>query len=109
MLGNRVYLGELHHAPYAKLDAHPALTDERTWMAAQRPVERLPVADRGRPSLLRGLLRCAGCGRLMTTSRVRVGQGSTVRYSCRSDSPPCPLRASIRDSAVEPYLEALFW
>jgi DNA invertase Pin-like site-specific DNA recombinase len=109
VLRNRTYLGELHYGRHARESAHPALIDEPTWLAAQSPVERLPGRDRRSPALLRGLLRCAGCGRLMTTTTVRVGPGRTIQYNCRTDWPPCPMRASIRDSSVEPYLEALFW
>ena len=67
------------------------------------------MRDRGEPALLRGVLRCAGCRRLLTTSTQKVGGGRTVRYDCRSDDPPCPSRVAIRDTVVEPYVEALLW
>ena len=109
VLANRVYLGELRHGEFFKAEAHPPLTDPATWVAAQRPVQHLAMRDRAEPALLRGILRCAGCRRLMTTSTTRVAQGRTVRYSCHCDAPPCPVSAAIRDTAVEPLVEALFW
>ena len=37
MVARRVYLGEAHHgADIVRRDAHPPLTDEPTWLAAQR-------------------------------------------------------------------------
>ena len=89
ILANRVYLGELRHGEFAKAGTHTALTDPATWEASQRPVQRLPMRDRAQPALLRGLLRCAGCRRLLTTSTQKGGR--------RTDR---PLRLSLRRSAL---------
>jgi DNA invertase Pin-like site-specific DNA recombinase len=109
LLRNRTYLGEIHRRPHVRTGAHPPLTDEPTWLAAQRPVERLPMRDRARPSLLRGLLRCAGCSRLMTTANVIPGPGHAARYSCATPACACAVGATVTASSVEPYIEALFW
>jgi DNA invertase Pin-like site-specific DNA recombinase len=112
LLGNRTYLGEVYHGPYVNRTAHAALVDPATWQAAQRPLEKRPAKRDVAKTLLRGLLRCSGCCRMMTSARIRPGTGRENRiYVCwwRSSVGRCSRPVYIQDSIVEPYLEALFW
>lgn len=66
LVTHRVYVGEAVHGDHVKPSAHPALVDEASWSAANRvrPAVRSDPAAGVRvheDSLLRGLLRCAGC------------------------------------------------
>ncbi|MEA2361289.1 MAG: site-specific recombinase [Thermoleophilaceae bacterium] len=108
LLRSRRYLGELQHGEFVNPEAHEALIDEATWQLAQPSQVRIP-SRRSDPSLLGGILRCAGCRRALQ-SNVRHSQTSleTRMYLCNSRG-PCPARAQITDAIVEPYLEALFW
>jgi Resolvase, N terminal domain/Recombinase/Recombinase zinc beta ribbon domain len=105
---NRKYLGEVRYGPHVKAGAHPPLTDAATWVGAQHPLQPQPPPARAEPALLRGLLRCAGCGRLMTTARQKQGCRFVV-YRCDTDLPLCAARSMVRDSVAEPHIEALFW
>src|SRR5918999_4931609 len=69
LLRNRRYLGELHHGAYVNRSAHAPLVDPATWQAAQRPLEQRPARRAAGEALLRGLLRCSGCRRIMTSYR----------------------------------------
>ncbi len=110
MLRNRVYLGEVRWGRYVNAGSHAPLTDPVTFVAAQQPRQGERSYNRVGTTLLHGLLRCAGCGRVMTTCRARPG-GTVrdIRYICKTEAPPCPAKADIRDHMVEPYVEALFW
>lgn len=65
MISRRVYLGEASHGPHVAAGAHPALIDEALWGAANRAAPSVRSTTQGprvhEDSLLRGLLRCAGC------------------------------------------------
>jgi len=108
ILSNRVYLGELRYAGHLSSHRHPAITDRATWQAAQTP--RQPQSIRpGINTLLGGLLRCAGCGRVMRSStRVEPDGQRKTHYSCGIgfvSAGKCPAPASISAAAVEPFVE----
>src|SRR5918999_163268 len=112
LLRKRTYLGEVHHGAYVNRNAHAALVDPATWQAAQHPLEKRPARPDVAETLLRGLLRCSGCSRMLTSRRIRHGTGRETRiYECwwRSRAGSCPRPVAIQDSVVEPYMEALFW
>jgi site-specific DNA recombinase len=85
MVRRRVYLGEANHGPHVKPGAHPAIVDEATWTQANRasPSVRSSVAAPRlhEESLLRGMLRCAGCQYVM--KRLPQRSGGFV-WKCRS-------------------------
>jgi DNA invertase Pin-like site-specific DNA recombinase len=112
IVANRTYLGELHSGSHVALGTHQPLTDEATWQTAQTPRE-LPAKRRGKqPTLLGGLLRCAGC-RVALHSGVaeRSGGRLCATYVChgRSAGGACPSRAYISGSLIEPHIEEAFF
>lgn len=85
MVKRRVYVGEASHGQHVKPGAHPAIVSEALWTAANRAapgVRAMATAPaRHGDSLLRGLLRCAGCRYAMK----RVPQPNRPpRWQCRS-------------------------
>jgi site-specific DNA recombinase len=109
---NRVYLGEVHHGEFINPKAHAPLVDEDTWNRAQLLPHRLPPRRGKETPLLRGILRCAGCQRLLQTCRRDVGtRHERLCYLCRAlrQAGTCPAPVQVNDSLVEPYVEALFW
>jgi DNA invertase Pin-like site-specific DNA recombinase len=76
---NRVYLGELHLKPFTpNLEAHEAIIEVDLWNAAQQAKGTRPARNPdSQPVLLAGLVRCAGCQRLMSVYR---GQRA---YKCK--------------------------
>jgi DNA invertase Pin-like site-specific DNA recombinase len=112
MLNTRVHLGEVRWGAAVKPAAHPALVDPETWTRAQASVARIPSRRGREPALLRGILRCAGCQRLLATSTKRPGTSEETRlYFCRGyfASGQCAAPAAVLDSIVEPYIEQVFW
>ncbi len=78
ILRNPIYVGERVHAGGTVEGVHEGIIDaelaQRTWRAIDERRTRQPEPrglalewDRN-PYMLRGLLRCAGCERVMTTS-----------------------------------------
>src|SRR5919106_1079542 len=61
------------YGPFVNRSAHAALVDPVTWQAAQRPLEKRPARPDVAETLLRGLLRCSGCSRMLTSLRIRRG------------------------------------
>jgi DNA invertase Pin-like site-specific DNA recombinase len=112
MIANPTYLGSVRSGALVNADAHPPLTDEETWTAAQS-TRRLNSARKHR-SLLAGLLTCSGCGNPMTFKIQRQKgrpEGYPV-YTCQRTSADgrCPLPVTISaanaDEAVsESFLE----
>ena len=112
LLRNRVYLGELHHGEMSNPHAHPPLTDAVTWNAAQKPRDMTSHPDRRLPTLLDGILRCAGCRMLMRSQTVTTPGGLRKRiYYCgrRFKAGECPNPAWISAAVAEPYLDAVFF
>jgi DNA invertase Pin-like site-specific DNA recombinase len=112
LLRSRRYLGELRHGEYINTEAHPPLTDAGTWRLAQHDNLRVPTKRAAEVQVLAGILRCAGCQRVMQTSNAhpRTSMESRV-YRCVDlrVAGSCPAPAQIIDSFVEPYVEAIFW
>jgi DNA invertase Pin-like site-specific DNA recombinase len=104
LLANRVYLGELRVRSYVNLTAHPALIDEdlfdRVWLAkaSRRPRSRQDVA------LLAGLVRCAGCGHIMSRATTKVPV-----YACagRHSAGACQAPASITLRLLDDHVAAI--
>ena len=85
MISRRVYLGEASHGPHVAAGAHPALVDEALWGAANRAAPSVRSTTQGprvhEDSLLRGLLRCAGCRYALKRQPQR---GSAPSWRCRT-------------------------
>jgi site-specific DNA recombinase len=103
LLANRVYLGEARYGEITNPGAHTPLTEETTWLLAQRQ----PAATSVSPTssyLLTGLVRCASCRHSMRPQRAR---GKTVgSYRCATDtaSGRCPHPSSISMNRLEDYM-----
>jgi DNA-binding response OmpR family regulator/DNA invertase Pin-like site-specific DNA recombinase len=85
MVTHRVYLGEAKHGKHVKPDAHAAIIDEVLFAAAKRIAPAVASdAPNGREhpdSLLRGLMRCAGCRYVLKRMVTRTG---APRWRCRT-------------------------
>lgn len=86
-VGNRVYLGEARSGDYVHPGAHEPLVDRATFEAAQLAHPRPPRGKKG-AALLQGVIRCAGCGRLM----VPTTRSGARAYRCRRhhEAGECP-------------------
>lgn len=97
----RISIGE--GAIYAE-GAHPAIVDERTWTLAQRKGHR-PRHDGSLASqgVLAGLLRCAGCGHVLTVTGNGPAGARFASYTCRKAraSGVCPAPASAAVAKVD--------
>lgn len=102
-LENRVYLGEIRYGSLVNAAAHPPLTDPETWQRAQRTARS--VRRGNEPFMLRGLVRCAGCRRLMGVQSYGGGRGTTPIYRCYGQE--CPEPAVIIRGRIEPYVTGL--
>lgn len=110
IIANRVYLGEARSGEFVNPDAHPAIVDRQTWEAAQ--AARGITPSTGDPSLLAGVLRCAGCRHQMKPDKMTLRDGTRARtYRCRANHAAgrCENRASVIGRQIEPFVEqALF-
>ena len=99
---NPAYVGVARQGVHVNPDAHPAIVKRSLWEAAQIDHPRPPRGKHG-TGLLVGIVRCAGCGKRMTST---VGPKGRV-YRCRRHHAggECPAPASI-GAYVEPYVTA---
>jgi DNA invertase Pin-like site-specific DNA recombinase len=92
LLANRVYLGELRVGDYVNEAAHPALVGVDEFLAAQSARVLRGPRVRDEPALLAGLVRCAGCGHVMSRGRTKAEV-----YAChgRMSAGRCPAPAAV--------------
>ncbi len=102
MIANRVYLGEARQGKYVNREAHPALVEPELWKAAQLHKPR-PPRGKADLALLSGLLRCAGCSRVM--SNTVTPKGRDYRCSRHGAGGTCSEPAIISGRIVEPIIE----
>jgi site-specific DNA recombinase len=105
MFTSQTYLGRIAIGDTIYIEgAHPALVDERTWTLAQREGKR-PKHDGSLASqgVLAGLIRCAGCGHVLTVTASGAQGARVASYTCRRvrASGVCPAPASAVVSKVD--------
>ena len=86
MTTNRAYLGVAsggHAGDAAKPDAHPAIVDEETWHTVQNRHTPRAAPDGDSGSVVRGLVRCAGC-RYMMVAQPKPGRTGTAASITRT-------------------------
>lgn len=109
IMANRVYLGEARSGMYSHIGAHEPLIDRGTWEVVQL-TRTLTSVRSDRPSLLSGLLRCAGCRHLMKPSRSNGANRQTLRYRCQCrGSRYCPQKCTISATPIESYVVDRFF
>jgi DNA invertase Pin-like site-specific DNA recombinase len=104
LIANRVYRGELRVGDYTNLHAHPALVTEDVWLAAQAPATTRRPRSKRQVALLAGLVRCCGCGHVMSRGPAKVEV-----YACHrqhSDG-PCPAPAAITARLLDEHVTAI--
>jgi DNA invertase Pin-like site-specific DNA recombinase len=103
MLRNRIYLGELKVGRYVNECAYEPLVTPEEFGAAQRSQPRPPRSERP-PALLAGIIRCAGCGHVMTRSG-----GSVTTYRCATyhSRESCPAPAHVTLALIDSHVDAI--
>jgi len=97
-LSNPVYLGKFADGDGTREGVHEAIVSEELFEAARRQIESRRTRAPGREEHeerwhLKGLIRCAGCGRAMSSHTTRHGSRIYRYYRCRSHAggrSPCP-------------------
>jgi site-specific DNA recombinase len=113
LIHNPVYLGQARGGPtIVNNDAHEPLVTRAEWDAAQggRTLLRSSGNSLSARTLLKGIIRCAGCGHtLKIAGSLDKKTGSRYpTYYCIGyyAKGHCPARATIRASTVDAYVEA---
>jgi DNA invertase Pin-like site-specific DNA recombinase len=109
LLANRVYLGEARSGNgHVNLDAHEPLTDEATFLLAQRKPDRV-ATPAAAVSVLAGLCRCATCSFSMK-GQIRKG-GALSIYRCptstvhgRCDRPVSVAMEKLDEYVIDAFL-----
>jgi site-specific DNA recombinase len=105
LLANRVYLGEARYGEIKNPDAHDPLTDETTWLLAQRKQEKPPTAiQESSQYLLSGFVRCASCRHAMRSQRARGKTVGSYRCATETASGRCPHPSSVSMNRLEGFV-----
>lgn len=106
VIGRRTYLGEAFAGDIINRTAHEPIVTPAEWEAAQTGT-RLAHGRSDGP-LLAGILRCAGCGYVMT--RAADGARGYENYRCRvrHSAGCCPEPARISIARADAYVESVF-
>ncbi len=109
----RVYRGETRHGETCNPDSHEPIVTEAQWQAANA-IPKRTVSRTSNPSLLHGLIRCAGCGYIMSPSSVpqRPLKDGTEKpnlliYTCRRihQRKKCPAPSMIVRHLADDYIQ----
>jgi site-specific DNA recombinase len=106
IIHGRVYLGEVAAGEHRNPNAHEPIVSRDLWEAAQLEHPRPPRGTFD-PALLAGIVRCAGCGYMMSPGSGRGKGGVSHRnYICkrRHASGRCPEPAMILGYLLEPIV-----
>jgi site-specific DNA recombinase len=110
IIKNRVYLGEAYRGDAVNADAHEAIVSLGEWQAANHAPVR--AAHRSKtPSLLGGIVRCAGCRYVLAPQVYGWGRTNPTRaYRCRAvhSAGACPEPANIPRDALDNYVESVW-
>jgi DNA invertase Pin-like site-specific DNA recombinase len=102
ILRNSVYMGTAHSGRYEKPGAHEAIVDPEVWHRCQSQPRR---PKRWVESLLSGRIRCACCGGMMTSLRVRGDRTTSNVYRCVAEAEDCAAPAQARGEEIDPLVE----
>ncbi len=111
LLANRVYLGEARSGSgNVRADAHDPLVDEETFLLAQRgrsggqDLRQPNRSTTAPPSILSGIVRCAGCSFAMKPQD--AGKTAPALYRCVKSSVHglCPAPSTITKAKIEAYV-----
>jgi site-specific DNA recombinase len=114
LVANAVYLGKVAHGGQLYAGEHAAIVDETTFARAQALLDdaRTGAAPGPRNSfgyLLKGLVRCAGCGSAMSPATTKKGGVLYRYYACvaakKRGRGACPVR-SVPADALERFVVA---
>lgn len=111
LLRNRAYLGELWNGEFVNRTAWAPIIDEATFLAAQRPVMKMPSPARARTSvdLLPGLARCWSC-RYSLSATARSGRDHRwYRCMVHHAGGRCPAPGRLRADVLEEEVVEVFW
>lgn len=109
VIKNRVYRGEAYRGTNVNHDAHPAIVTPGEWQAANLAPVRA-IARGEHPSLLGGIVRCAGCRYLLAPHNLANKSNKTPVYRCRTihSAGVCPAPASVSAQQLDDYIERLW-
>lgn len=105
MLKNRVYLGELREGEHVNPKAHEEIVNVELFESVQRAMTRPARRVAEGPALLASLVRCAGCGHVMT----RGGNAAVRAYTCavRHSGARCPEPAAVTLALLDAHVERI--
>lgn len=104
LLRNRVYLGELRVGQHVNPTAHEPIVTLDEFLAAQDVDSTRPARARPEPALLAGLVRCCGCGHVMSRAKTKVEV-----YVCHGHSSAgrCTDRAAVTLRRLDEHVERI--
>jgi site-specific DNA recombinase len=106
MLRNRVYLGELRDGPNVNRAAHEPILDAATFDAVQHALQGNPRPARSftGPALLASVVRCAGCGHLMSRAATKR---PVYRCAEHHSGRRCPAPAAVTLKLLDEHVERI--
>jgi site-specific DNA recombinase len=109
IIGSDAYLGVSRQGDrVVNTDAHEALVTRTEWEAAQSV--KATVTARGSGALLAGIVRCSGCGFVMSQTTHGSSRVGAKRYVCKKihAAGRCPRPMTADGPSVDLYVETRF-
>jgi site-specific DNA recombinase len=102
LIVNCAYRGEARSGSHRNPHAHESIVDPACWQAAQGKPRAPRVVVQ---ALLVGLIRCAGCGRVMTAARPQGRNSKYNVYRCYGHRYGCRQPATVSGEELDPLVE----
>jgi site-specific DNA recombinase len=107
-----VYAGVASKGKHRNENAHEALVSRADLLMVREVFAKAGDAPSETRHVLNGIMRCAGCSRLMSGRGYKQkGQPRVIQYQCavHHTAGTCPAPANINESVVLPYVERAFF
>ncbi len=104
LFANRVYRGELRVGAHVNLSAHPALVSEESLLAVMATRTIRPARVAPAPALLAGLVRCCGCGHVMSRAHTKAEVYVCHRHHSAG---ACPAPAAVTLHRLDAHVERI--
>jgi DNA invertase Pin-like site-specific DNA recombinase len=107
-----VYTGAIAKGAIRNENAHEALVTKADFLMVREAFAKTGDAPSETRHVLNGIIRCAGCSRLMSGRGYKQkGQPRVIQYQCQVNhtAGTCPAPANVNDSVILPYVEQAFF
>jgi len=112
MVRREVYIGVISKGSIRNEEAHEPLVSKSDFLAVREVFAKSGDSPSATRNVLNGIVRCAGCSRLMSGRGYKQkGQPRVIQYQCARNhtAGTCEAPANVNESVILPHVEGAFF